>query len=168
MGLLHPIKRLRGVGVGAGFAVVLDHFEQELVVFDGVGDGEEGDGVAGHAAGDFAEGEGGFVGVGLVGHDVGLHAILIQDGGGVGLKVPHDADGLKSAVLHGEPDGALPFGVGEGIGAGKRVGASVVGAGRRWVAGGIGDLGGCGGQGGEEGEGGEGGDKSEEEGLFHM
>ena len=147
--LLHPIKRLRRIRMGAGFAVVLDHFEGELVVFDLVGDGEEGNGVAGDAAGDFAESDGGFVEVGLVGHDVGLHAIVIEDRGGVRLKVPCNADGLEGAVFHGDFDGPFPFGVGE------RVGAGVVGVGRRWVgAGGVGYLGGCG-ERGEEREGGE-------------
>ena len=36
------------------FAVVLDHFEEELGVFDLIGDGGEGKGVAGEAAGGFA------------------------------------------------------------------------------------------------------------------
>ena len=129
--------------MGAGFAVVLDHFEEELVVFDGVGDGEEGNGVAGDAAGDFAEGEGGFVGVGFVGHDVGLHAVVIEDGRCVGLKVPHDANGLEGAVIRGEPEYPLPLRVGEGVG--RLVGAGVEGVGGRRVgAGGVGDLGGRG------------------------
>jgi hypothetical protein len=63
--------------VGAGFAVVLDHFEPELVILDLVGDSEQSDGVAGDAAGDFAESDG--LCVGLVDHDFGFHSVVVID-----------------------------------------------------------------------------------------